>query len=68
MSILHNTSQDMPNSSRINNMSSTIQNHLHAIKIGAFTKQILKGYLECKLNYKKFWRTSPTCLLYNPYH
>ena len=39
MSILHNTSQDMPNSSKINNMSSTIQNHLHAIKIGAFTKQ-----------------------------
>ena len=49
MSILQNTSQkssqDMPNNSRINNMSSTLQDHQHSVRIGALTKQTLKKYL-----------------------
>ena len=36
------SSQDMLNSLRINNMSSIVQDHQHVIRIGAFTKQILK--------------------------
>ena len=34
--------QDMPNSFRINNVSSTVQDHQHVVRIGAFTKQFLK--------------------------
>ena len=60
-------SQNMPNSFRINNVSSTVQDHQHVVRIGAFAKQILKQYLECELNCKKFQGTFPTCLVYHPH-
>ena len=55
----------MPNNTRLKYNLNTIQNFQHVVRIEAFTKQILKKYLESELNCKKFQRTYATCLVYH---
>ena len=43
----------MPNNTRLKHKLNIIQNFQYAIKIEAFTKQMLKKYLGCELNCKK---------------
>ena len=54
----------MPNNTRLKHKLNIIQNFQYAIKIEAFTKQMLKKYLGCELNSKKKKKNSREHILH----